>query len=270
MRWKFIILPIGAASCLFFARVTAHGLALCPTPLDRTPSIITVISRSQLGFTEGLLWHDGSLYESTGAFGAPSVINQIDPNTGVVSSLLSTPNQTFGEGLTFIENHFVQLTWKNNAAFNYTSNFQLESTLPFNKEGWGLTDDGKNLILSNGSSKIAFADPKTLETLRTFSVHDREGNLYSRLNALTYAKSALYSNVFQTDQILKTDPVSGCVLTRYDLNSLRASLDSKDLAEIAKDPSNDVPNGIAFDPQDQSFYLTGKNWGKIFKVNLPD
>jgi glutaminyl-peptide cyclotransferase len=270
VNWKTLIYPLAIASCLFFARVTAQGRPLCPTPKDRAPALIAVISRSQPGFTEGLLWHDGNLIESTGAYGGTSMINQIDPRTGTVSPLLATPDDSFGEGLTFIENHFAQLTWKDNVVFDYTTALQLDQRLPFPHEGWGLTNDGTHLIFSNGSSQITFVDPSNLQTRRTIVVQDREGNLYTRLNALSYANSALYSNVFQTDQLLKTDPVSGCVLTRYDLNSLRDNLDSKDLAEISKDPLNDVFNGIAYDPDDKSFYLTGKNWGKIFKVKLPD
>jgi glutamine cyclotransferase len=269
VNWKTLIYPLAVASCLFFVRVTAQGRLPCPTPQDRTPVLVSVLTRSQPGFTEGLLWHDGNLVESTGAYHGTSMINQINPGTGAVSPLLTTPNDSFGEGLTFIENHFVQLTWKDGVAFDYTKALQLQRSLPFPHEGWGLTNDGTNLVFSNGTSQITFADPINLQTRRTITVQDREGNLYSHLNALSFADSALYANVFQTDQLIKTDPLSGCVLARYNLNSLRASLDSKDLEGISKDPQNDVFNGIAYDPGDKSFYLTGKNWLKIFKVRLP-
>jgi glutamine cyclotransferase len=274
LSWLSIV---GVLGCAGFIAAAPSRLpqSACPSVQALPLSVVSVTLRSALGFTEGLIWRqegssEASLLESTGSIGQPSTLNRIDIATGEVTELARTPKNAFGEGLTLFGEKLYQLTYTEGVGFVYNgSTFKIDEafSLPV-LQGWGLTHDARMLILSDGTDRISFADPVDLNRLRSIQVHDANGKAYSKLNELEYAGGLIYANIFQSDTLLQVDPSNGCVTGKADLSSLRRHFDTRDREEISLDPANNIANGIAYDPQEQSFYLTGKNWWKIFKVKL--
>jgi glutaminyl-peptide cyclotransferase len=222
-------------------------------------SVISTYPHDRLAFTEGLFFHGGFLYESTGLYGQSS-LRKVDLKTGVVLQEVDIPGQFFGEGLALLDGKLYQLTWKNNIGFVYDlDTFKQERQFSYPFDGWGLTTDGKSLIASDGSSQIRFLDPLTMAVQRTINVLEN-GTPVTNLNELEYAKGRIYANVWQTDRIVLIDPATGDVLRDYDLGGL---LMQQDL-EIR----TDVLNDIAYDPDGDHLYVTGKLWPKLFEIKL--
>jgi glutamine cyclotransferase len=210
-------------------------------------------------FTEGLVFRNGDLLESTGLNGE-STLRDVDLNTGRVLKEISVPAQYFGEGLTVIGPHAYQLTWRNGVGFIYDADtFQQEGQFTYTGEGWGLTTDGRWLILSDGTSRIRFLDPGTFQVVRTIDVTE-SGRPVERLNELEWVKGEIFSNVWQTDEIVRIDPVTGKVLGVVDLTGLLAPGDRR--------PDTDVLNGIAYDDAHDRLFVTGKRWPKVFEIRL--
>ena len=210
-------------------------------------------------FTQGLVFIDGHLYESDGQYGQ-SVLRMDDLATGRSLQEIHLGSQYFGEGLTNWGSTLVQLTWRAHTAFVYDRfSFRLLKTLSYPWEGWGLTQDGKSLILSDGSANLYFLDPANLHEIRHITVKDH-GRPIDQLNELEYIRGEIYSNVWHTNRIARISPATGQVLGWIDLSGLLPP-------GSVSDPEA-VLNGIAWDPQSRRLFVTGKLWPRLFEIQV--
>lgn len=210
-------------------------------------------------FTQGLQFYNGFLYESTGEEGESSV-RQVELQTGKVLKITPLAAEFFGEGLTILNGKIYQITWQNNRAFTYDLNtLQKTNEQTYQYEGWGLTSDGKNLIATDGSNKIRFLDPNTLQEINSVEVKNKNSRVED-LNELEYIKGEIWANIWKKDMIVRIDPKDGKVLAWVDLNGLRPQETFKD--------NEAVLNGIAYDEQNNRLFVTGKLWPKIFEIKL--
>jgi glutaminyl-peptide cyclotransferase len=211
-------------------------------------------------FTQGLVYVDGHLYESTGLNGRSS-LRMVELATGRVLQHHELPAEYFGEGLTNWGASLVQLTWKAGTALVYDRfSFALQRTLHYSGEGWGLTQDGRSLILSDGSAVLRFFDPRSSREIRRLTVVDKNGHPVPDLNELEYVRGEIYANVWHTDRIARISPRSGRVLGWIDLSGL---MDKSQLS----DPDA-VLNGIAYDSRLDRLFVTGKLWPKLFEIRV--
>lgn len=211
-------------------------------------------------FTQGLIYLNGHLYESTGLNGRSS-LREEDLDTGRILKFQPVSSRYFGEGLTNWGNELIQLTWQTHIALVYDLNtFRFIKTFQYPWEGWGLTQDGKNLILSDGSSTLHFLDPNTFKQVRSIKVTDH-GAPVDQLNELEYIHGQIYSNIWHSNRIAIISPASGEVLKWIDLTGI--------LPAGSTDPTTDaVLNGIAYDSAHDRLFVTGKLWPKIFEIKL--
>lgn len=210
-------------------------------------------------YTQGLFFHKGELYETTGQYGQSSV-RKVDLATGRVLNYHPVEKKYFLEGSCVLGGRLYVLTWMESVCFVYDiSTMKKIGELRNPGEGWGLTTDGKSLIMSDGSDKIYFRDPLTFMEQRSVSV-TLNGKKINYLNELEYIDGKIWANVYTTDTILIIDPEDGMVTGVIDCRNL--------LPYAMRRPNTDVLNGIAFDEKDGSVYLTGKNWPKLFKISL--
>lgn len=236
----------------------------CPAPSRIEYEQQGSIRRSELGFTQGLIFYQGYLYESTGRYGE-SALQRIHPRTGAVERLRSLPDSQFGEGLDHWDGRFVQLTWKEHIAILHDSDLSEQpSTLPFPWEGWGLTHDWRNWIASDGSSTLRFLDRETLRERRSLPVR-RENREQPLLNELENIGKTLLANIYGSDEIVAIHPGTGCVIGTLDLSPLYRSFSEEERKRLEADPEA-VANGIAHDPVSGTLYVTGKNWPLIFRL----
>ena len=221
-----------------------------------TYRVVNTFPHDPQAFTQGLIFHDGFLYEGTGLEGR-SELRKVELQTGKVVQRKALGQQYFGEGITLLGGHIYQLTWKNKVGFVYDpETFALQRTWNYTTEGWGLTHDGKQLILSDGTAKLYFLDPQTLKVERTLLV-TLNGQPLPMLNELEYVKGKIYANVWQTPQIVIIDPQSGRVEGVVDLTNL-----------VLLNLGADVLNGIAYDPASDRLFVTGKLWPRLFEIQL--
>jgi len=209
-------------------------------------------------FTQGLVFHDGVLYESTGLHGRSSV-RKVDLETGRVLARRSVARQYFAEGLTIFQGRVVQLTWQSQKGFVYDLGLRPTREFAYAGEGWGLTHDGTSLIMSDGTSRLRFLDPATFTVRRVLDV-TAGGDPVDSLNELEFVRGEVYANVWPTDWIVRIDPVSGRVVGRVDLTGL--------LAPHERRGTEDVANGIAYDAAGDRLFLTGKLWSRLYEVRL--
>jgi glutaminyl-peptide cyclotransferase len=207
-------------------------------------------------FTQGLLFREGFLYESTGRNGRSS-LRKVRLETGEVVQHRSVEARYFAEGLVDWRNRLIQLTWNTNVAFVYDLNtFALQSTYAYSGEGWGLTHDGKRLIMSDGTPSLRFLDPETFKEQGRLPVTDG-GMPVDDLNELEFVNGRIYANVWLTDRIAVIDPANGHVVSWIDLAALRPrSLSNPDA----------VLNGIAYDAAGGRLFVTGKLWPQLFHI----
>ncbi|QPC88045.1 glutaminyl-peptide cyclotransferase [Mesorhizobium sp. NBSH29] len=234
----------------------------CPVPEQLDFVVDKKIDRSERGLTQGLEFHDGKLYESTGRALGDTRINMIDLD-GTVTALANLGDTVFGEGLTILNGEVFQLTWQENIVFVYDLEGNLLRQMPNPYTGWGLASDGEHLLFTDGEGQLRFADPKTFEITREIELRTAAGVSPVWMNELEYVDGKLYGNIFTSDWIIRVDPQSGCVEAVSDMAHLRSQLSAEELAQIADSPEN-VLNGIARDPQSKKFYITGKRWPMIF------
>lgn len=236
--------------------------AECARPQAMRFDVQGKIVRSQVGFTQGLEWRDGKLLESTGAIGGHSGLNVIAPD-GTVTSVADDGTKYFGEGLTVLNDEIFQLTWQEHEVYVYDLNGKLKRTMKNPREGWGLTNDGTNLIFSDGGPSFYVVDPLTFATKREVKVRtDRPEDVYG-LNELELIDGKLYGNLFQTNTIVRIDLATGCVDARADMGSLWRSMSDADKKQVTGSHEN-VLNGIAYNKESGLFYVTGKRWLSIF------
>jgi glutaminyl-peptide cyclotransferase len=210
-------------------------------------------------YTQGLVYHEGALFESTGLYGSSS-LRKVELETGQVVRKVDLPPQYFGEGLALFDGRAIQLTWQTQLGFVYDqSSFEVQRTFGYAGEGWGLAQDGESLIMSDGTDQIRFFDPETFQTRRAVSV-TYDGRPVRQLNELEYIAGEIYANVYLTDRIARIDPQSGRVTAWVDLAGLLAPEDRRGQV--------DVLNGIAYDAGGDRLFVTGKLWPKLFEVKL--
>ncbi len=210
-------------------------------------------------FTEGLVYFDGALFESVGLNGQ-SDLRKVDLESGKVLQREIVPAQYFAEGLTLVGNKLIQLTWQTKKGFVYDrDSFKQLKTFTYPTEGWGLTYDGKRLIMSDGTSTLYFLDPLTQRRLGSVNVTGPDGPVLN-LNELEFIDGQVYANVWQTDRIVRIDPRTGKVTALIDLTGL---LPRTDMTAGA-----DVLNGIAYDEKGKRLFVTGKFWPFVFQISL--
>jgi len=241
-------------------QVSAGVLLLAPQPPKQyTYRVVRAFPHDPKAFTQGLLFHDGFLYESTGLYGE-STLRKVDLQTGVPTMKIDLPTDMFGEGLALVNDKLIQLTWENQVAFVYQkSDFTLLQRINYNiREGWGLTYDGTHLLMTDGSANLYFLDKDYLTEVRRIEVCDHNGTV-NRLNELEYINGELWANVFLTDDILRIDPKTGVVLGRINMSGL---------LNPSERTSDNVLNGIAFDEETGRIFVTGKNWSGLFEIQV--
>jgi glutamine cyclotransferase len=249
------------------AWLVVSGSAACSAGSSQPPAAVrqysyTVVKsypHSAEDFTQGLVYADGKLYESTGLYGRSAVsIKALDSGRTLNSRLL--PERYFGEGLTVMGDRLVQITYLEQTGFIYDrSTLQVLQKFSFKGEGWGLTYDGQHLIMSNGSSRLEFLDPVKHRRQRKLTVR-RGGVEVESLNELEYIEGRIYANVWQQDMIIEIDPVTGEVTGEIDLSALASQ-------HIASPEA--VLNGIAYNAGNRTLLVTGKLWPALYEIK-PD
>lgn len=248
----------------FPAIVLTISLAAQPRPPAGSPPVfsyrvVNVYPHDPDAFTQGLLFEGGFLYESTGENGKSS-LRKVDIKTGKVLKKTDLNSEYFGEGLVLWKSKLIQLTWQTRLGFVYDrETFKMVNTFVYRNEGWGITHDGKRLIMSDGSDTLYFWDPETFKETGRLPVLDR-GQPVSNLNELEFVRGEIWANIWQTDRIARISPLTGKVTAWIDLAGLlKADNVSRRI---------DVLNGIAYDPQLDRLFVTGKLWPKLFEIRL--
>ena len=241
------------------ALVILAALAAAQTAPVRSYQVVAAYPHDPKAFTEGLEYHGGFLYESTGLNGESS-LRKVNLATGAVLKSMPLSTVYFGEGITFFGDRLFQLTYKNGVAFVYNSQtWQPATSFRYAGEGWALTHDAKRLIMSDGSSSLRFLDPATFLELGRVVV--REGSRpVSNVNELEWIEGEVWANVWQTDRIARIDPRTGQVNSWVDLAGLLKPAD--------RTADADVLNGIAYDGQRKRIFVTGKRWPKLYEIRV--
>ncbi len=210
-------------------------------------------------FTQGLVWEEGMFYEGTGFYGSSS-LRHVQAESGDVQQTVPLDPAYFGEGIVVWGDRIIQITWKSEIAFVYNkTNFAQIGEFRYEGEGWGITQDGRCLIMSNGSNTITFRDPETFAEVGHLQVYDNNGPV-GQLNELEYIDGEIYANVWQTNRIARINPQTGQLVGWIDLSNL---LDTSTLIQ----PVSDL-NGIAYDAGNGRLFVTGKLWPTLFEIEL--
>ena len=221
-------------------------------------AVVAVYPHDPSAFTQGLAIEGGQLYEGTGQYGA-STLRRVDLASGRPEKQRALGPQYFGEGIAILDGLVYQLTWQNGVVVAYDlETFEVERTMRYDGEGWGLTHDGRQLIMSDGSATIRFRDPQTFSVTREIEVRDG-GVPLSRLNELEYIDGAIWANIWYDDRIARISPADGKVLGFIDLGTL--------YPPSARD-SEAVLNGIAYDAAAKRLFVTGKNWPQLYEIEV--
>jgi glutamine cyclotransferase len=230
-----------------------------PAQQTDTYQVIHTYPHDAKAFTQGLVYVDGHLYESTGIKGQSS-LRMEDLETGKIENFLEVPDKYFAEGLTNWGSTLIQLTWQDHVVLVYDrATLRFLHSLPHPGEGWGLTQDGKSLILSDGSATLHFLDPTTLHELRHITVKDHGAPL-TQLNELEFIHGQIYANIWYSDRIVRISPATGRVLGWIDLTGL--------LPKADRSSPGAVLNGIAYDQAHDRLFVTGKLWPRIFEIKV--
>ena len=236
-----------------------------PAPPLINYAVVNSFPHDTASFTEGLFVHEGQLFESTGSPDTPnnngSWFGAIDLKTGKAVKKVQLGSQYFGEGITLLNGRIYQLTWQNHKGFVYDAKtFKKIKEFDYNGEGWALTTDSTNLIMSDGSSNLRFLDPDSLRVLKILGVSDHNGPV-GNLNELEFINGFIYSNIWMTNNIVKIDPASGRVVAKLDFTSLVKEVKNKY-------PGAAEMNGIAYDSNSKKIYITGKCWPNLYEVRF--
>jgi glutaminyl-peptide cyclotransferase len=227
-------------------------------PPAATFRIVAVYPHDPAAFTQGLAIEAGQLYEGTGQYGA-STVRRVDLATGRAQKQRALGPRYFGEGIAILGGLLYQLTWQNGAVVVYDlDTFEVERTMQYDGEGWGLTHDGRQLIMSDGSATIRFRDPQTFSVTREIEVRNDDVPV-SRLNELEYIDGEIWANIWYDDRIVRISPADGEVLGFIDLGTLYPA--------SARD-SEAVLNGIAYDAATKRLFVTGKNWPQLYEIEV--
>lgn len=251
LAWLAAILIAGVLSLIFWSTQAQIPLY--------SYEIVHVYPHDPRAFTQGLIYDQGYLYESTGLRGESS-LRQVALNTGEVLKIQHLPPRYFGEGLTLRNNQLIQLTWQEHKGFIYDrQSFEIIKNFTYDTEGWGLTHDDTHLIMSDGSDILYFLDPITFTPVKQLKVRDRRLPI-TRLNELEYINGEIWANIWASNCIARIAPKTGKVNAWINLKGLRS-------VDLASNP-NAVLNGIAYDPQGERLFVTGKLWPHLFEIKL--
>jgi glutamine cyclotransferase len=220
-------------------------------------SVVNEYPHDTSAFTEGLVFDGGFLYESTGLNGNSS-LRRVDLLTGKVLQRTNLQAQYFGEGVAAIDDEIVQLTWQSHLGFVYDkASFRMLKEFQYPTEGWGLTYDGNQLIMSDGTADLYFMDPVTFQRVRQVTVHDSEP--ITGLNELEFINGTIYANIWKQEKIVVINPQNG---------QITAWIDLKGIQDLTNQDPNNVLNGIAYDISGHRLFVTGKMWPHVFEINL--
>ena len=221
--------------------------------------VVRTIPHDRGAFLQGLLWQDGGFYESTGMEGE-STLRRLEYPSGKVLKKQDLPGNVFGEGLVNWKDELIQITWQTQIAYVWDSKtFAAKNQFVYQGEGWGITQDGENLLMSDGSDKITFRDPETFAVRRTLPV-TINGQPQANLNELEWIDGQIWANIWQTDIIARIDPKTGQVISFLDLSNV--------LPASARNGHEDVLNGIAYDAATKRIWISGKRWPSIFEIEV--
>ncbi|WP_051482853.1 glutaminyl-peptide cyclotransferase [Thioalkalivibrio sp. HK1] len=263
MRW--CALSVLSGICLVCPAVADEGITDDIARIEYR--IVSKYPHDKRAFTQGLLFADGFVYESTGLRGG-STLRKIDPVKGRVVRQIRLSNRLFAEGLTLVDRSLYQLTWTSGRAFvRDIDNFSLIKEHRYEGEGWGLAWDGRHLVMSDGSATLKFRDPETFEIVRELPV--RQGSQpIERLNELEFFDGAIHANIWLSDRVVRIDPADGKVKAWLDLAPLAER--ERDKAEMEGDREVNVANGLAWDPAMRRLHVTGKLWSAVYLLELID
>jgi glutaminyl-peptide cyclotransferase len=232
-------------------------------PLEGKPAryqyrVVRSFPHDTRAFTQGLVYADGFFYEGTGLHGMSSV-RKVEVASGRILKEIRLESSYFGEGITIFGDRIVEITWQSHVGFVYDKKtFLLLKRFTYPHEGWGITHDGKRLIMSDGTDVLHFLDPNDFRETAAIRVFDGQGPV-GGLNELEYVRGAIYANVWPTDRIVVINPGTGRVIAWIDLKGLLAKEDSA---------GADVLNGIAYDARGDRLFVTGKLWPKVFELKI--
>ncbi len=256
-RGKAMLIIVVSIIVLISGTAGTYLLSKDEGPTAYSYEIVAEYPHSTDDFTQGLFMHNGYLYEGTGRHGFSSVMQKEFPS-GRVRLKVDLPDDFFGEGITPSGDRLIQLTWQAGIGFVYDlETLKFKGRFKYEGEGWGITDDGSSLIMSNGSSRLTYLDRNTFRPIRALNVMDGERQVI-HLNELEFIDGMIYANVWQTDSIAIIDPADGQVKGWIDLSGLLGLYSGR----------RDVMNGIAVNPETGNLLVTGKLWPKLFEIRL--
>ncbi len=240
-------------------RITSISVLPKDVAKNKSYKIINTYPHDNQAYTQGLIFVEGFLYESTG-LNNKSTIRKVNLLNGEIIQSLTVNQDVFGEGITIFQDKIIQLTWQAHKGFVYDKNtFKLLHEFSYASEGWGLTHNDKRLIMSDGTNILYFLEPQTYTVTSSIEVFDNEGPVM-QLNELEYFNDKIYANIYQSDKIAEIDPNTGIVLAYINLANILPDSDySRD---------TDVLNGIAYDKTTKKIYVTGKKWSKLFEIQI--
>jgi len=250
---------MGTAVIVFSAvvLVLVSNSPVYPEPLHYTYNVVNVYPHDETAFTQGLIFEDSIIYESTGRYGQ-STLRSVELETGNIIQLHVLPDQFFGEGITIFDDKIIQLTWQSEKGFVYDKNsFDLLQEFTYPTQGWGITHDGSRLIMSDGTATLYFLDPETFQKIGQVEVYDEEPVEF--LNELEYIHGEVYANIWKEEKIAIINPQTGRVTGWIDLEGIN---------EAEKQNSSNVLNGIAYDAEEDRLFVTGKMWSQLFEISL--
>lgn len=247
------------------ANKTANNTTPTNAVQNYTYEIVKAYPHDGQAFTQGLVFHNGFFYEGTGGRKRDdyhSTLRKVEVETGKVLQKIDLAGEYFGEGITLFNDKIYQITWQEGTAFVYDANdFKMLKQFRYAGEGWGLTHDETNLIMSDGTHVIRFINPETFETVRTIVVNDEKGKPLMELNELEYVKGEIWANIWQEDEIARIDPTSGKLLGRINFTKM---IDD----ELKDNRDGDVLNGIAYDAASDRLFVTGKKWKHVYEIKV--
>jgi glutamine cyclotransferase len=228
--------------------------------------IINTYRHDQKAFTQGLAFYDGFLYESTGHFGE-STLRKVELESGRILQKIDLPSDVFAEGMTILNGSIYQISWQNGLAWSYNlEDFTLKREFHYQGEGWGLTNDGTNLYMSDGTNVIRVINAENFETVRTIPVFHENGEELMRINELEWVGNEIWANIWHSEKIglpnriARIDPKTGKLLGWINLDGISPE-------DVERGEENTL-NGIAYDPKTDRIFVTGKLWKRLFEIKL--
>lgn len=255
-----VVVFVSLAISLIFIELNRSYSSL-PANLEpkMTYEVVNTYPHDPMAFTQGLIYLDGFLYESTGLYGESS-LRKVALESGEVLQQINLPSEYFGEGLTVWGSNLLQLTWREGTGFIYDlDSFTAQGQFTYQTEGWGLTHDGERIILSDGTSTLYFLDPENFQISGSVEV-TYQGDPVTRINELEFIRGEVFANVWQTYWIIRIDPETGIVTGWIDMQNL--------LPHRERAAGANVLNGIAYDPEHDRLFVTGKLWPVLYEIRL--